>query len=167
MAANNLFADEQAGSYKYAVSAINRYGESQLTDLTPAAVMVTAGQSVDLNFTAADDAAGFIVYRTKKDDITGVYYPIMRLSKKEVVDGYDGAAAGSVRDKNRTIAGCEEAFLIDSGEDVWSFKQLAPLMKMDLAVLSPATRFMLLLYGTPILYAPKKMVTLRILVFNI
>ena len=141
--------------------------------------MVTAGQSVDLNFTAADDAAGFIVYRTKKDDVTGVYYPIMRLSKKEVVDGYDGAAAGSVRDKNRTIAGCEEAFLItpntkedtdyvheeafliDSGEDVWSFKQLAPLMKMDLAVLSPATRFMLLLYGTPILYAPKKMVTFK------
>lgn len=160
-ATNNLFADEQAGSYKYAVSAINRYGESQLTDLTPAAVMVTAGQSVDLNFTAADDAAGFIIYRSKKDDVTGVYYPIMRLSKKEVADGYDGAAEGSVRDKNRTIAGCEEAFLIDSGEDVWSFKQLAPLMKMDLAVLSPATRFMLLLYGTPILYAPKKMVTFK------
>ena len=85
----------------------------------------------------------------------------MRISKKELTDGYDGGSAGVVRDKNRTIAGCDEAFLIDSGEDVWSFKQLAPLMKMDLAVLSPATRFMLLLYGTPILYAPKKMVTFR------
>ena len=67
----------------------------------------------------------------------------------------------SVCEKNRSIAGCEESFLIDSSEDVWSFKQLAPLMKMDLAVLSPATRFMLLLYGTPILYAPKKMVTFK------
>ena len=160
-ATNTLFADDQAGSYKYAVAAINRFGESQLTDLSNAAIAVTTGQSVDLKFTAADDAAGFIVYRTKKDDTTGNYYQIMRISKKELTDGYDGGSAGVVRDKNRTIAGCDEAFLIDSGEDVWSFKQLAPLMKMDLAVLSPATRFMLLLYGTPILYAPKKMVTFR------
>ena len=33
-------------------------------------------------------------------------------------------------------------------------------MKMDLAILSPAYRFMVLLYGTPFLYAPKKMVRL-------
>jgi hypothetical protein len=30
------------------------------------------------------------------------------------------------------------------------------MMKMDLAVLSPAYRWMILLYGTPILFAPKK-----------
>lgn len=160
-AANTLFADEQSGSYVYAVSAINRFGESNLVQLGTAAIAVTTGQSVNLKFTASDDAAGFIIYRSKKDDNSGNLYPIMRISRKDVIDGYDGGAAGIVRDKNRTIAGCEEAFLIDSGEDVWSFKQLAPLMKMDLAVLSPATRFMLLLYGTPILYAPKKMVTFR------
>ena len=40
------------------------------------------------------------------------------------------------------------------------FAQLAPLMKMDLAILSPAYRFMVLLYGTPFLYAPKKLVRL-------
>lgn len=158
---NLLFADTQAGSYKYAVSAINRYGESQLTDLSTSAIAVTTKQSVDLKFTAADDAVGFIIYRTKKDDLSGNYYPIMKISKKELTDGYDNAVAGLVRDKNRTIAGCEESFLIDNSEDVWSFKQLAPLMKMDLAVLSPATRFMLLLYGTPVLYAPKKMVTFK------
>ena len=31
-------------------------------------------------------------------------------------------------------------------------------MKMDLAVISPAYRFMVLLYGTPLLFAPRKMV---------
>ena len=87
--------------------------------------------------------------------------PIFKVSAKEVAAGYDGAAEGLVRDKNRSLPGCEESFLIDNQEEVWSFKQLAPLMKMDLAVLSPATRFMLLLYGTPILYAPKKMVTFK------
>lgn len=159
---NILFADDQAGTYTYAVSAINRYGESQLTALGTAPIAVTTGQSIDLKFTAAsDDAAGFIVYRSKKGDISGKLYPILRVSAKELNDGYDGGVAGIIRDKNRNIAGCEESFLIDSSDDVWSFKQLAPLMKMDLAVLSPATRFMLLLYGTPVLYAPKKMVTFK------
>jgi hypothetical protein len=37
-----------------------------------------------------------------------------------------------------------------------SFKQLAPMMKMDLAVLGPAIRWMILLYGTFVLYQPKK-----------
>lgn len=158
---NTLFAGDQAGSYSYAVSAINRYGESQLVALGSAPIAVTTAQSVDLKFTASDDASGFIIYRSKKDDKSGKFYPIFKISIKELTDGYDGGAAGVVRDKNRSIAGCEESFLIDSSEDVWSFKQLAPLMKMDLAVLSPATRFMLLLYGTPILYAPKKMVTFK------
>lgn len=156
-----MFAGDQAGSYSYAVSAINRYGESQLVALSSAPIAVTTAQSVDLKFTASDDASGFIIYRSKKDDKSGKLYPIFKISVKELTDGYDSGAAGVVRDKNRSIAGCEESFLIDSSEDVWSFKQLAPLMKMDLAVLSPATRFMLLLYGTPILYAPKKMVTFK------
>lgn len=161
-ASNTLFADDQAGSYLYAVSAINKYGESALTDLTASgALALTTGKSVDLKFAASTGAAGYIIYRSKKDDASGQLYPIMKISAAELTAGYNGASAGLVRDKNQTIAGTEEAFLIDNSIDVWSFKQLAPLMKMDLAVLSPATRFMLLLYGTPILYAPKKMVTFK------
>jgi hypothetical protein len=30
------------------------------------------------------------------------------------------------------------------------------MLRMDLAVLAPAFRWMILLYGTPILFAPKK-----------
>ena len=91
----------------------------------------------------------FVIYRSKKDDASGKYYPIAKISVQQLTDGYNGAAAGSARDKNTKIAGTEEAFMIDNTTEVWAFKQLAPLMKMDLAVLSPATRFMLLLYGTP------------------
>ena len=71
----------------------------------------------------------------------------------------NGANPGTFRDKNYKIAGTEDAFLIDNSTEVWAFKQLAPLMKMDFDDLSPSTRFMILLYGTPILYAPKKMMT--------
>lgn len=161
-ASNLMFADEQSGSYSYAVSAINKYGESQLVALGSSAIAVVTGKSVDLKFTSgSNDTAGFIIYRSKADDTTGKLYPIIKISVSDLTAGYDGAAAGLVRDKNYTIAGTEEAFLVDDSIDVWGFKQLAPLMKMDLAVLSPATRFMLLLYGTPILYAPKKMLTFK------
>ena len=52
----------------------------------------------------------------------------------------------------------DQAFILEKSEEILSFKQLAPLMKMDLAVIAPAYRFMVLAYGTPILYQPKKMV---------
>jgi hypothetical protein len=42
--------------------------------------------------------------------------------------------------------------------EVLAFKQLAPLMKMDLAVIGPAIRWMILLYGTLVMYAPRKWV---------
>lgn len=160
-AANTLFGGDQAGAYKYAVSAITRAGESQLTDLSAAAISVISGKSVDLNFTAGDaNTVGYKIYRSKKGETTN-YYCIARISTAQLAAGVNGAAAGYFRDKNYKIAGTEDAFLIDNSVDVWAFKQLAPLMKMDLAVLSPATRFMILLYGTPMLYAPKKMVTFK------
>jgi len=49
-----------------------------------------------------------------------------------------------------------QAYLLTKDAEVIRFKQLAPLMKMDLAVVATAYRWMQLLYGTPILYAPRK-----------
>ena len=72
--------------------------------------------------------------------------------------GYDGAAGGKCRDLNHFLPDCDQAILVQFDNEVVEFAQLAPLMKMDLAILSPAYRFMILLYGTPFLYAPKKMV---------
>ena len=129
-AANLLFGGDQEGSYYYAVAAVNRYGESALTALGSSAIATQSGKSVDLKFTSGSTAGnGYTIYRTKKGEATN-FYPIMKISNKELTDGYDGASgAGLVRDKNRTIAGTEESFLIDSSNEVWSFKQLAPLMK--------------------------------------
>jgi hypothetical protein len=164
-ATGNKFAGF-TGGYRYAVAAVNRFGESALTVLGANAVTVAAGQSVDLKFTdggGAVAATGYVIYRTKKD-VTGasaadaVFYPIMTIKTSDRTNGYDGGAAGIVRDRNRFIEDTNEAFVLQADAEVFSFKQLAPLMKMDLALLSPSFRFMLLMYGTPMLYAPKKMV---------
>ena len=85
---------------------------------------------------------------------------MFEVSLDDVTRGYDGGAAGAIRDNNRWLPNCDQAMLVQFDNEVIEFAQLAPLMKMDLALLSPAYRFMILLYGTPFLYAPKKMVRL-------
>jgi hypothetical protein len=149
------------GDHKYAVAAINRYGESALTSL--GTITVGNGQSVDITFTDGGGsvaATGFIIYRAVKNDTATVteYFPIISVAAAKKAAGYDGAVAGKVRDRNRILPNSNQAFMLQADNEVFSFKQLAPLMKMDLAVLDPSIRFMLLLYGTPMLYASQKMV---------
>ena len=62
----------------------------------------------------------------------------------------------TVVDKNYTMPNTYTAFMGEFTPEVIAFKQLAPIMKMDLALLGPAYRWMILLYGVPQLYAPKK-----------
>lgn len=157
------------GDYFYAVSAKNKYGESALTPLTASALFsVTATNSVVLKFAAgtgvAQAATGFCIYRSKKNP-TGVLastplYKIFEISAAELAAGYDGSSdAGLVRDRNRYLPDTDQAMLIEwDADQVLAWKQLAPMMKMNLAITAPIQKFMVLCYGTPILYAPGKMV---------
>lgn len=166
--ANSKFVAADAGTVFYAVSGINRAGESALTLLgAGSAITLTAGQSVNLAFAAgagANPTNGFVVYRTRVTASTdpaadGVdFFPLFEVSTAQRAAGYDGAAANNVRDRNRILPGTEQAFITAMNDEVLSFKQLAPLSKMDLAILSMSRRFITFLFGTPNLYAPKKFV---------
>ena len=161
----NRFANF-TGDYYYAVSAKNRFGESALTPLNTSALAVASGKSVDLKFTAGAGsyaAECFCIYRSKKDPVGTYtqteYYKLFEVSVAELAAGYDGASAGLVRDRNRYLPDTDQAFLVEWDSDqVLAWKQLAPIMKMDLAIIAPVMRFMVLCYGTPVLYAPKKFV---------
>ncbi len=161
--ASSLFAAGDTGTYFYAVAPFNRFGEGAMTVISSsAATIASAGSSVDLKFTAGvggQAATAFRIYRTKKGGAaTDNFYPLFEISASQRTAGYDGAGAGLVRDRNRFLPNTAQAFLIQNDSEVYEFAQLAPLMKMDLAIIAPAYRFMVLLYGTPLLYAPKKMV---------
>ena len=162
-------AEGGLGTVFYAVSAVNRYGESPLTFAPNATTAITTanGLSVDLTFTSgggAVPATGYVIYRslvtTATNAQTGavVMYPIFRVSEAERTAGFDGASAGSVRDRNRFLPNTEEGFVTEMVDDVLSFKQLAPLSKLDLAILGMSKRFITFLFGTPQLYAPRKVV---------
>ncbi len=151
-----------AGDYLYAVTAVNRHGESAPAVLDAAATTVAVDDSVDLTFAAGvggEAATGFIIYRGEKD-VSGAstkFFRVFEVSTADLTAGFDGGGAGDIRDRNHLLPNTNECFLIQNDAEIWTFRQLAPLMKMDLAITSPAYRFMVLLYGTPILFAPRKM----------
>lgn len=161
--ASGIWAAGDAGAYFYAVVANNRFGESAVAVTGSASTIVTGG-AVDITFTDGGGtypAESYTVLRSNKGAATAAaatFYPLYTVSLAEVTAGYDGASASGVRDRNRILPNCNQAMLVQEDNEVIEFAQLAPLMKMDLAVLSPAYRFMVLLYGTPFLYAPKKIV---------
>lgn len=160
---SSKFIAGEAGDYYYGVAALNRYGEGKLVLMSASAATIASAQdAVNLKWAAGAGgtaATGFRVYRTRKGAAsTDPMYPIFEVSTAQRTAGYDGGTAGLVRDRNRWMTNTAQAFLIEQNNDVFEFAQLAPLMKMDLAIIAPAYRFMVLLYGTPLLYAPKKMV---------
>ena len=164
-AVNTKWAATDAGTYYFAIVPVNRFGEGAITVLNAGglATIVTSG-AADLAFTpagGANPATGFKVYRSNKAPAslaTAIFYHMFDVSTAQRTAGYDGGAASVVRDLNRFMPNCNQAFVIQLDEECLCFRQLAPLMKLDLAIISPAYRFMILQYGTQMLFAPKKFV---------
>lgn len=154
-----------AGDYYYAVAAKNKFGESPLC-FAKGLVTVTASQAVDLKFTPGAGtypATGYVVYKSEinpvHDEDNVVMHKVFEVGQAQVDSGHDGATAGQIRDRLRFIPATDQAYMVEWDSDqVFAFKQLAPLMKMNLAITGPISKFMILLYGTPILYAPRKTV---------
>lgn len=151
-----------AGSYHYAVSAKNKYGESAITLMNTVGHAVAVTESIDLTFTpgvGVYPATAYTIYRTKKDvaDYTKAkFYPIITVSALQLAAGYDGGAAGAVRDRNRVLPETHSAMVMDTTAEMWEYIQLAATMKVDFAITTLARRFAVVNYGTTVLYAPGK-----------
>jgi len=161
--ANSKWTSTDAGDYFYGVVAVNRFGESAMTVVSQTAATIVANGAIDITFThttGVNAATAYVIYRSNKNATaynTATYYPLFTVTAASVSAGYDGGTA-CVRDNNRILPNTNQCFIVQNDDECLAFRQLAPLMKMDLAVISPAFRFMILLYGTPLLFAPKKMV---------
>lgn len=154
------------GTYFYGVTARNRYGESAMTLLsTSAATVANATDAVDLKFAAGSGtyaATSYVIYKTKKNQAAytdpKAFWPVFEITTSELTAGYDGAGAGVVRDRNLWIPAAQSALVTVIDPEYFEYLQLAPIMKMDLAITSPSKRFMVLNYGTPALYMPTKVI---------
>ena len=135
-----------AGTYEYVATAINSAGEGVAS--ASAAQVVAAGEKVTVTIPATAGAIAYAVYR--KDPGASAHEFVGYVAPAAV------GAAVDFTDLNKKRAGLSQAYMFSMDPEVLRFKQLAPLMKMDLAIIATAYRWMQLLYGTPIVYAPRK-----------
>lgn len=147
-----------AQTYHYFVSAKNSAGESTPLYVGGAGQAVAVGQRVDITInrvTTDPGAKSYKVYRGVTSN------PAQALFAFEVADAGSGVTQ-VISDRNFDLPGTDTAVLIDNdSENVLTFKQLAPLMKLPLARISASERFMILMYGMVQVYNPRRCVVIK------
>jgi len=145
-----------SGTYYYFVTAKNSAGES--APVSMGSVAVTLGQAVTLtiNRVVGDPPAkSYKVYRGTKSTAADALFAF------EIKDS-GAETTQAIIDTNADIPGTHSAMALDNDpENVLSFKQLAPLMKLPLARISAAERFMILLYGMIQVYNPRRIIVFK------
>lgn len=144
------------GTYKYKVTFNNVHGESiPSNEITVTVDDANLGKGVQLDVTNPVSTAFPIEYiRVYRTEVGGTdkFYEV---GKFPVATASSGSST-TIVDDGAVLANTYTAFMGEMSADVIAFKQLAPMMKMDLATLGPVIRWMILLYGVPVIYAPKK-----------
>ena len=162
--------------YAYRVSAANRYGESVATTAVLGSAFITGAEAVNGYFyalTITNNASitippeYFNIYRSVAlpSTTTGPQAAALPANAFSLIDqipaGSQAASGvtpsvGTEPDINRVMPFTETAYIGELSPQVLSFRQLCPLMKIDLAVVAPSYRWMILMYGGLLLFAPKK-----------
>jgi len=165
----NKGAPAGTNDYAYVVTACNRFGESAPSPFMGAGVPVIqadkdAFKHIPLTITNAGTIGAFPpeyfrIYRSRPlasgatvPAATTSYSMIMQIPASSQVAG----GPTLVNDVNFLLPFTSIAYIGEMAESVLTFRQLAPMMKLDLAVIAPALRWTILLYGTPLMFANKK-----------
>lgn len=151
-------------AFSYAVTAVNRFGESApvFGNLTLTIAEANGNQAMELDIQnaaaiGANPPEYFNIYRTRPGVTSVNPADFSRIIQVPANSQTAGVTMTSITaDRNFLIPFTEIAYLGELRPQVITFRQLAPLMKMDIAVLAPAYRWMVLLYGVPILFTPQK-----------
>jgi hypothetical protein len=155
-AGTDATAKHTAATYYYFVSAKNSAGESAPVATAAQAVTTAQAVTIKINRVVSDPVAkSYKVYRGVTSVAAEAQFAF------EVADAGAGGTQNLV-DRNFDIPGTDTAVLIDNDADqVLTFKQLAPLMKLPLARISASERFMILLYGMVQVYNPRRCVVIK------
>jgi len=165
----NKGAAAGANEYNYVVTTANRFGESAPSTILVANVSISQAQKdalrrIDVTVTNPVTIGSFPpeyirVYRTAAM-ASGAAVPTLMtqfsLIGQQAVTTQASAGTTVFQDVNFLLPFTEIAYMGEMTPQVLTFRQLLPMMRMDLAVVAPAYRFMVLMYGTPVLFAPKK-----------
>ena len=155
--AASKFGAADAGNYFYSISAHNDDGRTAAIAVDAAAIAVAAGDKVTFGITpgAGPAVKWYELYRTKKGGAVGDQRLIARIPNTA------GAGELTVDDFNDRLPFTSSAFMWQQNLECLSWKQLAPFLKVPLATIDASIRWMQLVYGTPVLYAPGKAVLFK------
>lgn len=151
--AGSLFTAADVGTFQYKVTAINRFGQSAAAQEAGGVAIAAAGDAITLTITdggGADQATGYRVWRSVVGGAVGTEQLIAEVPR------VPGAATTAWQDLNLYLPNTSKAFMLQMNLQSLAFKQLAPMMKIPLATLAASIRWMQLLYGTLVVYAPDR-----------
>ena len=154
----SLFAAGDIGTWQYKVTALNRFGESAAASVAGGVALAAAGDGVLLTITdggGSDAATGYRIYRSPVGGAVGTEQVITEIPRVGIT------ATTVVTDINGDLPNTSRAYMFQMNLQSMSFRQLAPMLKIPLATLAASIRWMQLLYGTPIVYAPRKNVIFK------
>jgi hypothetical protein len=141
------FGTTYAGAHYYKICAVNRYGRSAPLSMTGP---VTVGAAEHVTMTVGDGSTTgtcFEAYRT--------HLPGEALGTEKYVETFARTGVTTTWvDYNHNIPGTSKALLIQQNLEFFSFKQLAPFMKIPLATVDLSIRWVQALYGAPTVYVP-------------
>ncbi len=144
-----------ANTYDYCFIPVNAYGAGAGFEVK--GVVVAANKNVtftlsDNGSTTGYEASCFEVYRKNASALSLTDYRFLATY----------AASAAKVDNGADIPGTEIGLFIDWNPDqVIDFKQLLPMVRMDLATISDSKRWLQKYYGTPLLYNANKMVLFK------
>lgn len=133
-----------AGTYNYAITSFNRFGESAALEVS--VVVVGSGNMVNFSTitesgspVAGQEALGFRIYRRAGTSTDINHYRLGKTMTTSVATHYDD---------NKVIPGTSKLFLIDwDQKNVLEFCQQMPLYKLPYGVRKDAIEFLVKLYG--------------------
>jgi hypothetical protein len=151
----------------YVVTACNRFGESAPTAVGTAVVQTQvnkdAGTYLPLTVTNAASIGAFApeyyrIYRCRAQVSSTAPTALSSYSLIAQIPASSQAAGGTTvyNDLNLYLPFTSTSYLGELTPQVLTFRQLLPMMKMDLAVVGPAFQWLIMLYGVPLLFAKKK-----------
>ncbi len=135
-----------AGDYFYRITAVNDFGESVPVTHTGVVLPCVDTDSVTMSLVGVPSDAKYLrVYRTAAGGAAVT---------AEFIGNYRVGLAAYI-DANAKQPGLGEAFMLDLNAGCMRFKQLAPLSKINFAIVSTALEFAVVLYGALFVYTPR------------
>ena len=132
-------------TYQLKVTAVNDAGES--SPVASAAVVLSAVK--DITIAIGSVPAGVKHWKVYLSAAGGA------AGSEKFVGNFANAGAGNYIISGKKQAGLGEAFLLDMSAECMKFKQLAPLSKINFAIVTTALEFAIVMYGALFVYTPR------------